>query len=102
MKASMASDPRSYAETNSLLHREIVRIADHQTAERLLDQLRSRNTYFQFRAVMVPNDPRERFLQHSAIVAAIAAHNPTEASETMRHHLSGVAERMRARLKSGR
>jgi DNA-binding GntR family transcriptional regulator len=102
MAAGIAGDLLAYGETNARLHHEIVRIADHATAARLLDGLRSRNTFFQLRSVMVPNDPRVRLREHHAIVDAIEAHDPAAAAEAMRRHLSDVAARMRARLEAGR
>jgi DNA-binding GntR family transcriptional regulator len=102
MQDGAESDALTYTETNTQLHREIARIADHQTAERLLEDLRSRNTVFQFRTVIFPNEPTARIQQHCAIVDAIAAHDQAAATEAMRRHLSDVANRMRARLKQER
>jgi DNA-binding GntR family transcriptional regulator len=102
MGGALEGDLLVYAETNARLHHEIVRIADHATAARLLEGLRSRNTYFQMRSVVVPNDPRVRLREHHAIVDAIAAGDPSGAAGAMRAHLSDVAARMRARLDAGR
>lgn len=98
MEAAISGDLLAYGETNARLHREIVRIANHSIAARLLEGLRSRNTIFHLRAVIVPNDPRERLREHRSIVDAIAAHDPATAAAAMRSHLSDVAARMRLRL----
>ena len=98
MEAGLSGDVLAYGETNARLHREIARIADHSIAMLLLESLRSRNSFFHLRAVFVPNDPRERLLQHRRIVDAIEAHDPAAAAEAMRTHLSDVAERQRAKL----
>jgi DNA-binding GntR family transcriptional regulator len=98
MEAAISGDLLAYGETNARLHREIVRIANHTIAARLLEGLRSRNTFFHLRAVIVPNDPRERLREHRNIVDAIAAHDPATAAAAMRSHLSDVAARMRLRL----
>jgi len=95
MEAGLDGDLVAYGETNARLHREIIRIADHTIAARLLDSLRSRNTNFHLRAVIVPNDPRVRLEQHRRIVGAIEAYDPAAASEAMRIHLSSVAARQR-------
>ena len=99
MEAGIDGDLVAYGETNARLHREIVRIADHSIAARLLDSLRSRNTFFHLRAVIVPNDPRVRLEQHRRIVDAIEAHDPVAAAEAMRAHLSSVAARQREKLR---
>jgi len=99
MEAAFNGDGLAYAETNARLHREILRIADHATAARLLESIRARNTIFQFRSVLNPNDPLERLREHRAIVDAIAARSPENAAEAMHDHLCSVATRMRARLK---
>jgi len=49
----------------------------------LLDDLRSRNTVFQFRTVIFPNEPSARVQQHRLIVEAIAAHDEGAASEAI-------------------
>ena len=77
MEGGLSGDLLSYGETNARLHREIMRIADHTIVERLLDSLRSRNTFFHLRAVIVPNDPRVRLAEHRRIVDTIEAHDPS-------------------------
>jgi DNA-binding GntR family transcriptional regulator len=98
MEAAITGDMLAYGALNTRLHTEIVRIADHGITARLLDSLRSRNTFFHLRAVIVPNDPRVRFAEHRRIVDTIAAHDPIAAAAAMRDHLSSVAARMRAKL----
>ncbi len=98
MKEWSAGDPHDYGGANAEFHREIVRIADHETAAQLLESLRSRNTIFQFRSEVMPSDPRARFEQHSGIVDAIEAHDSQRAVLAMRDHLSDVALRLRAKL----
>jgi DNA-binding GntR family transcriptional regulator len=98
MEATLSGDPLDYGALNARFHNEIVRIADHATAARLLESLRSRNTIFHFRSIAVPNDPRVRFQQHCDIVDAIAAHDSKRAVAAMHGHLSDVAARLRAKL----
>ncbi len=98
MEAELNRDPLSYTENNLALHEEIVRISNHQTVRRLLDDLRSRNTAYQTRPVLSPGDPRERLRQHRAIIDAIAKHDGDKAAEAMRAHVADVSRRLRARL----
>lgn len=98
MEADLEVDPLSYTEGNQVLHRAIAQIADNQTVERLLDELRSRNTVYQIRPVLAPSDPRERLRQHRAIVDAIADGDAARASDAMRLHVDAVAARLRKRL----
>ena len=50
---------------------------------------------FQYRTVLLPGRPNHSFAEHSAIVEAIAAHDPDAAEEAMRHHLLRVADALR-------
>jgi DNA-binding GntR family transcriptional regulator len=98
MEADFEVDPLAYTESNQNLHRAIVRIADNQTVERLLDELRSRITVYQIRPVLAPSDPRERLRQHRAVVNAIADGDVNRASVAMREHVDDVAAQLRRRL----
>jgi DNA-binding GntR family transcriptional regulator len=98
MEADFEVDPLAYTESNQTLHRAIVRIADNQTVERLLDELRSRITVYQIRPVLAPSDPRERLRQHRAVVNAIADGDVNRASVAMREHVDDVAAQLRRRL----
>ena len=98
MESELIRDPLSYTENNLALHQEIVRISNHQTVRRLLDDLRSRNSAYQTRPVLSPGDPRERLRQHRAIIEAIAKHDGDRAAAAMRAHVTDVSQRLRARL----
>jgi DNA-binding GntR family transcriptional regulator len=98
MEADFEVDPLAYTESNQTLHRAIVRIADNQTVERLLDELRSRITVYQIRPVLAPSDPRERLRQHRAVVNAVADGDVNRASVAMREHVDDVAAQLRRRL----
>ena len=98
MEIELNRDPLSYTDNNQALHREIVRISNHETVRRLLDDLRSRNTAYQTRPVLSPGDPRERLRQHRAIIEAIAQHDGEKAAEAMRAHVTDISRRLRARL----
>jgi DNA-binding GntR family transcriptional regulator len=91
-----ASDLLGYSEVNARLHQRLLRIANHATVSRLLDMLKSQNVRFQFRTILVPGRPHHSYQEHTAIVEAIAAHDPARAEEAMRFHLSHVVEALKA------
>jgi DNA-binding GntR family transcriptional regulator len=85
-----------YSDANARLHQELLRIANHATASRLLDMLKSQNVRFQFRTILVPGRPQQSYQEHAAIVEAVAAHDPDRAEQAMRYHLSLVADALKA------
>lgn len=89
----------AYTETNARFHREILRMADHDTAATLIENLRSRNAQQQFRRTLHPTDPALRVEQHRAIAKAIAARDPDAAEAAMRAHLFDVIRGLRAALR---
>jgi len=86
----------AYRDLNAALHAAIRDIAAHQTASRLLRQLRDQTVRHQFSLSMVPGRPAVSLPQHEAIVAAIAARRPEEAQRAMHAHLQSVIEALRA------
>lgn len=101
MERALNRTEMEYTATNARLHGEIVRISGHTTAARLLEGIRARNAFFNFRTVLNPESPRTRLKQHREIVDAIACRDPDGAAAAMHEHLHDVAIRMRARLESG-
>ncbi|WDL97668.1 GntR family transcriptional regulator [Alicyclobacillus sp. ALC3] len=89
------NDLLKYSETNSALHKKIVKIAKHPTASRLLEMLNSQNVRFQFRTILAPGRPERSFSEHSAIVEAIANKDGEAAETAMRLHLSHVTDTLR-------
>lgn len=90
------SDLLGYSNVNARLHQELLRIANHATVSRLLDMLKSQNVRFQFRTILVPGRPHHSYQEHTAIVEAVAAHDPDRAELAMRAHLSHVVEALKA------
>ena len=84
------------SEPNIRLHAAIVRIADHQTAERVVATLNSQLVRFQYRTILQPGRPEDSYAEHEAIVAAIASGDGDAAEAAMLVHLSQVAETLRA------
>ena len=90
------SDLLGYSSVNARLHQELLRIANHATVSRLLDMLKSQNVRFQFRTILVPGRPHHSYQEHTAIVEAVAAHDPERAEQAMRAHLSHVVDALKA------
>ena len=90
------SELLAYSELNAKLHAAIRDVAAHETASRLLRQLRDQTVRHQFTLSLVPGRPTVSLPQHEAIVAAISARNPEEAEQAMRDHLESVIDAFRA------
>ena len=85
-----------YSELNAQLHGAIQEIAAHETAARLLRQLRDQTVRYQFSLSLVPGRPATSLPQHEAIVAAVTAKDPEQAEAAMRRHLESVLTAYRA------
>jgi DNA-binding GntR family transcriptional regulator len=94
--AVQKSELLTYSDLNARLHGTIRDIAAHETAARLLRQLRDQTVRHQFSLSLVPGRPRVSLPQHEAIVAAITARQPEEAEAAMHSHLQSVIEAFRA------
>lgn len=81
-----------YSQTNGQFHRKLLEIAQHQTAVKMLEMLRSQMVRFQYRAILVPDRARKSLAEHKAVLAAIEAGDPDRAERAMRRHLKGVIE----------
>jgi DNA-binding GntR family transcriptional regulator len=97
MRAAVArSELLRYSDLNASLHAAIRDIAAHETAARLLRQLRDQTVRHQFSLSLVPGRPAVSLPQHEAIVAAVTAHDPAAAEQAMHDHLGSVIEALRA------
>jgi DNA-binding GntR family transcriptional regulator len=85
-----------YSDLNAMLHAAIRDIAAHETAARLLRQLRDQTVRHQFSLSLVPGRPAVSLPQHEAIVAAVTARDPAQAQRAMHEHLQGVIQALRA------
>jgi DNA-binding GntR family transcriptional regulator len=90
-------DLMAVSDANAALHRRIVEISGHETAQRLSGMLISQIVRFQYRTVLLPGRPERSHREHTAIVDAIAASDAEGAERAMRRHLSQVAEALRQR-----
>jgi len=83
------------SDLNSGLHRELLRIADHRTATRMIDVLQAQVVRHQYRTILVPGRGPQSLQEHRAIVEAVAAHDADAAEAAMRVHLSHVVQALR-------
>jgi DNA-binding GntR family transcriptional regulator len=90
-----AGDLLALSNMNARLHARILEISGHETAKRLSRTLSSQIVRFQYRTVLLPGRSDHSFAEHTALVKAIAAHDPDAAEEAMRHHLLRVADALR-------
>ena len=85
------------SDANAVLHRRLLEIGGHATANRLIDGLRSQLVRFTYRTILVPGRSERSFAEHTAIVDAVAAHDGAAAERAMRRHLSHVADALAGR-----
>jgi DNA-binding GntR family transcriptional regulator len=90
-----AGDLLAVSDQNGELHRRILAASGHRTAIRLIEGLNSQIVRFQFRTILVPGRSERSFEEHTAIVDAIAGHDPEAAEAAMRDHLAHVAAALR-------
>jgi DNA-binding GntR family transcriptional regulator len=87
-----ADDLLGVSEENARLHRLLLRIGNHTTANRLIATLKSQMVRFQYRTILLPGRSEHSLSEHAAIIDAVAAGDPDTAEAAMRTHLSHVAE----------
>jgi DNA-binding GntR family transcriptional regulator len=90
------SELLTYSDLNAQLHSAIRDIAAHETAARLLRQLRDQTVRHQFSLSLVPGRPSVSLPQHEAIVAAITNRRPELAKQAMEEHLQSVIQAFQA------
>jgi DNA-binding GntR family transcriptional regulator len=95
MKAAAKAEPLRYSELNAELHGAIRRIAGHETATRIIEQLRGQMVRHQFHLALVPGRPQVSLPQHEAIAAAIIAGESVAAEDAMRSHIDSVLASLR-------
>ena len=91
-----AAELLRYSDANARLHAAIRDLAAHETAARLLRQLRDQTVRHQFTLSLVPGRPAVSLPQHEAIVAAVTARDPAAAERVMHEHLQSVIEALQA------
>lgn len=97
MRAAVANmDMLGYSELNAELHGGVRRIAQHDTATRVIEQLHGQMVRHQFRLALVPGRPSVSLPEHLAIIDAVCARDPERAERAMRTHLDSVLKMLTA------
>ena len=91
-----AGDPLGASDQNAALHHQLLEIAGHDTATRLISMLNSQLVRFQYRTILLPGRSGRSIAEHTALVEAVAAGDPDAAEQAMRTHLSHVADALRS------
>lgn len=88
MRAAVAqADYTAFSQSNAALHQEIQRIGGNDTANRILQTLKSHLVRLQYRVILLPGRPETSLAEHSIIVDAICAGDGDAAEAAMRKHL---------------
>ena len=95
-RAVEASEFRRYSDLNQRLHALIRAIADHRTADRIVETLRGQLVRHQFMVSLLPGRPAASLPQHERIIAAIRDRDPEAAETAMREHIASVIEALRS------
>jgi DNA-binding GntR family transcriptional regulator len=91
MRAAVENmDMVGYSELNAQLHSTVRRIAHHDTATRMINQLHGQMVRHQFRLALVPGRPSVSLPEHLAIIDAVCARDPRQAEQSMQTHLDSV------------
>jgi DNA-binding GntR family transcriptional regulator len=103
MRAAVETgDLIAYSKINGCLHAEILRIAGHRTAAKLLANLNSQVVRFQYRSILLPGRSRRSLAEHEEIVRAICAGDIEAAERGMSAHLRAAAEALREVIESSK
>ncbi len=81
------ADYPAFSVCNATLHREIQRVAGNETANRILQTLKSHLVRLQYRVILTPGRPDTSLAEHLVIVDAICAGDGDAAEMAMRRHL---------------
>ncbi|MBX5436690.1 MAG: GntR family transcriptional regulator [Alicyclobacillaceae bacterium] len=99
--AQEALDIVQYSQANRELHQQLYRIARHETAVRVLENLRAQVVRYQFRVSLVPGRMDVSLHEHVAIVDAVVRRDPAAAQAAMRVHMASVVDALRQMPKDG-
>jgi len=97
MRSSLDGDDLVGAsELNARLHALLLEIARHRTVSRLVAMLNPQLVRFQFRTILAPGRAEQSFLEHRAIVDAVANGDSDGAERAVRVHLAHVVDTLRS------
>jgi DNA-binding GntR family transcriptional regulator len=77
----------AFSQSNAALHRDIQRMAGNETANRILQTLKSHLVRLQYRVILLPGRPESSLAEHRAVIDAICAGDGDAAEKAMRLHL---------------
>jgi len=100
--ASKSGDSTRFSAVNMDFHAEIIRIAQHQHAAKLIKGLRAQIIVFQYRPILAPGRMQQLNNEHRQLVAAIASKDPDVAEQAMRRHLDNAVDALRSVIESTR
>lgn len=100
-KAQANADLSQYSQLNRTLHKRLYDIAGHETAKRMIVNLRAQIVRYQFRASLMPGRTDVSLAEHQGIVDAVCAKDPVAAGEAMQKHMTSVTETLRKMPKQG-
>jgi len=80
------------SDANADLHRAMLELSGHGTAQRLIRALNSQTVRYQYRTILIPGRPAASVAEHAAIVEALVAGQADDAENAMRRHLFNVAQ----------
>ncbi len=95
-RAVSAGEFRRYSDLNQRLHRLILEIAAHRTADGLIEAMRAQLVRHQYTLSLLPGRPAASLPQHERIIAAIRARSPEDAEQAMRDHIVSVIDALRS------
>jgi DNA-binding GntR family transcriptional regulator len=96
-----AGDLLRVSEGSSRMHRQLLGIARHQTAARLIEGLQAQHVRYQFRTILEPGRASGSIEEHGEIVDAVAAGDEAAAEAAARRHVDRVAEALRRAASAG-
>jgi DNA-binding GntR family transcriptional regulator len=96
MRAAVESQELlKYSDLNAELHGAVRDIARHETANRIIEQLRGQMVRHQFVLSLVPGRPAVSVVQHERIIRAVVGRDASEAEAAMRGHIASVIDELR-------
>ena len=90
------------ADRNAELHEQLVRIARHETAARLLAFLHSQIVRFQYAQVAQPGRAAHSVAEHRELIEAVARRDPQAAEAAMQAHMTHAADALRTAIALGK
>jgi DNA-binding GntR family transcriptional regulator len=91
-RAVAAGELRRYSDLNQRLHELVRTIADHRTAETIIQTMHAQLVRHQFALSLLPGRPAVSLPQHERVIEAIRARDPGAAEAAMREHIVSVIE----------